>query len=285
MSNIVPSIPIDGNRIRREWHDSDWYYSIIDIVAVLLDADTKGAKNYYHVLKGRLKKEGNETITTCIQLKLVAEDGKRRLTDVVNTEQALRLIQSIPSPKVEPMKLWLAQVGTERLQEIQDPEMGLFRTFDRAIEQYREQGKPEDWIKVRVEGIITRNKFVEALKEAVLYAPQTIYAEATEKVYSGLWKRTTAQLRGELKITKRDNPRDHFGKYALIYTSLVEQIVTDKLGLAEIVPEEVAMEIVWSVAKLISIQAKATSEALGYDLITEKPLLSNNQQARQIKSS
>jgi hypothetical protein len=110
----------------------------------------------------------------------------------------------------------------------------------------------------------------------VLYAPPTIYAEATEKVYKGLWQRTTAQLRGELKINQRENLRDHFGKYALIYTGLVEQIATDKLGFAETVSETMAMEIVWSAAKLISIQAKATSEALGYDLVTEKPLLPKN---------
>jgi hypothetical protein len=273
MSGLAPQIPIDGSRIRKEWYEDDWYYSIIDIIAVLLDTDLKSARNYYHVLKGRLKREGNETLSACKRLKLVAEDGKKRLTDVVNTEEALRVIQSIPSPKLEPMKLWLAQVGAERLEESQDPELGLFRSFDRAVEQYREQSKPEVWIKARVEGIITRKRFVEALKAAVLDAPTSIYAEATEKVYKGLWQRTTAQLRGELKLTKKDNLRDHFGKYALIYTSLAEQLATDKLGEADIVPEAVAMEIVWSVAKMIRTQALQTSEALGYDLVTEKPLL------------
>ena len=278
MPEITPYIEINADSIRKEWHDEQWYYSIIDLIVVLLNSDYKRARNYYNVLKSNLVKEGNETITKLKQLKLVAQDGKRRLTDVVNTEEALRIIQSIPSPKVEPMKLWLANVGAQRLEETQDPELGLFRSFDRAVEEYRSQGKAEGWIKARIDGIITRNRFVEALKTAILDAPPTIYAEATEKVYRGLWQRTTAQLRGELNIDPKANLRDHFGKYALIYTSLVEEIVSDKLDEAETVTESMGMEIVWGVAKLISIQAKATREALGYDLVTEKPLLSRNDQ-------
>jgi hypothetical protein len=120
---------------------------------------------------------------------------------------------------------------------------------------------------------VTRNEFVSALKIAVLEAPSTIYVEATENLYKGLWQRTTAQLRGELKISKRENPRDHFGEYALIYTHLAEKLASEKLGKAETIPMSTAMEIVWEVAKLIGKQAKEVSDALGYDLVTEKPLL------------
>ncbi len=271
MSDLVPAI--NGDQIRREWHDGEWYYSIIDMIAVLLDADLKTARNYYHVLKNRLIREGNQTLTKCKKLKLVAEDGKRRETDVVNTGEALRVLQSIPSSKLEPLKLWLALVGRERLDETVDPELGLFRSFERSIAEYRSQGKSESWIEARVQGIVTRKQFVEALRAAVLQAPPTMYVDATENLYKGLWQRTTAQLRGELEIDLKANPRDHFGKYALIYTKLAEDLATEKLGHVESVAMSVAMEIVWEVAKMIGRQAKEVSESLGYDLVTEKPRL------------
>ncbi len=273
MSQLVPGDLIDGNNIRKEWNKEEWYYSVIDIVAELLDVDFKTARNYYHSLKNRLKDEGNETLIDCEKLKLIALDGKKRFTDVVNSEQALRLIQSIPSPKAEPMKLWLARVGKERFEETENPELGLFRSIDRAIDQYRRDGKTDHWIEERSQDMVTRKDFVEALKAAVLNAPSTIYVQTTEKLYKGLWDRTTAQLRKELSIEPKQNPRDHFGQYALIYTGLAERLATDKLLEAETVTEEMARNIVWGIAKLISHQAKATSQMLGYDLVSEKPLL------------
>lgn len=271
MTDLV--VAFGESHVRRIWAEGEWYYAVIDLVIVLLSVDKKTAQNYYHVLKGRLKKEGNESLTNCKKLKLTSNDGKRYLTDVMNSEHILRLIQSIPSPKAEPLKLWLAQVGAQRLEETDDPELGLFRSLDRTTDEYRRIGKPDSWIALRVEGIVTRKQFVDALKHAVTDETPTMYAQSTEKLYRGLWERTTTQLRRELEITPKQNPRDHFGKYALIYTRLAEELATERLANVDSVPLTIAMEIVWQVAVLFRKQAQELSEAVGYDLVTEKPLL------------
>ncbi|HEX3024439.1 MAG TPA: Bro-N domain-containing protein, partial [Chitinophagaceae bacterium] len=135
-----------------------WYFSIVDIVGILTDQpNTTRARNYWKVLKSRLVQEGNETVTNCNQLKLEAEDGKMRLTDVGNVEQIFRLIQSIPSPKAEPFKQWLAKVGYERMQEIQDPSLSM----DRARENWQKMGRSEKWIQQRMTGQETRNKLTD----------------------------------------------------------------------------------------------------------------------------
>lgn len=273
MNQLIEARSFNGDRIRKEWHKGEWYYSVIDTIAELLETDYKRAQSYWATLKQRLKQEGNEPITNCDRLKLLAQDGKMRQTDVVNAEQVLRLIQSIPSPKVETMKLWLAQVGAERLEEEEDPELALLVRLGSTADRYKSEGHSNSWIEARITGIVTRKQFVDALKAAVMNAEPTMYAQATDRLYKGLWDRTTAQLRGELNITPKHNLRDHFGKYGLIYTRLAEEISGDKLNQTETVLLYQAMEIVWEVAKLISQQARATSEMLGMDLVTEKPLL------------
>ena len=138
----------ERRQVRTHWDEEQekWYFSIVDVVGVLTEQAThQGARNYWKVLKNRLVKEGNETVTNCNRLKLRAEDGKMRFTDVADVEQLFRLIQSIPSPKAEPFKLWLSQVASERLDEMQDPELSI----DRALEQYLKLGYSENWINQR----------------------------------------------------------------------------------------------------------------------------------------
>jgi hypothetical protein len=264
---------MDESKIRRIWLENQWYFSIVDVIMWATGREHKRAQDYWKNLKSQLKKSGNESVIRPYSFKMPAADGKMRATDFGTAEQILRVLQEIPGAKTGEVKDWLARIGAEHIEETEDPELGLLRSLDDAEAKYRSEGKNDSWIEARVQGIVTRKQFVDALKAAVLYAVPNMYALATEKLYKGLWDRTTAQLRGELNLTPKQNPRDHFGKYALIYTRLAEELATDKLGDAEMVLLYQALEIVWEVAKLISQQARATSHALGIDLVTEKPLL------------
>lgn len=149
--------------VRTVWDASaeEWFFSVVDIIAVLTDSDYQGARNYWKVLKNRLTKEGSELVTLCNRLKLPAEDGKMRMTDVLGTKGVLRLVQSIPSSKAEPFKVWLAQVGAERWTEIADPE----KAFTRGVEYYRQKGYPEEWITQRMLSIKIRKELTAEWQE------------------------------------------------------------------------------------------------------------------------
>lgn len=151
----------EDKKVRTIWDDNQekWYVSIIDVVAILTESIDPNA--YWRKLKQRLKEEGNETVTNCHGLKMLAPDGKMRMTDVADTEQLFRLIQSIPSPKAEPFKLWLAQIASERLDEMQDPEL----TIDRALEQYMQLGYSENWINQRLKSIEIRKELTDEWKK------------------------------------------------------------------------------------------------------------------------
>ena len=210
--------------IRTAWDEEreEWLFSVVDVVRVLTgQPDTRHAAKYWSVLKTRLKKEGSQLPTNCSQLKLKAEDGKRRLTDVANTEQLLRLIQSIPSPKAEPFKLWLARVGAERIEETIDPEQAI----DRALETYLKKGYSEEWVHQRLLSIRVRNALTDEWKlrgveKGVEYA---ILTDEITKAWTGM---TTRQYKN-LKGLKKENLRDNMSDLELVLTMLSEATTTE----------------------------------------------------------
>ena len=209
----------EDKRIRRVYDEQTdtWYFSVVDIVGVLTEQpDTAGARNYWKVLKSRLKKEGSEVVTNCNRLKLTAEDGKKRLSDVATADVILRIIQSVPSPKAEPIKLWLAQVGYERMQEMVDPAIAI----DRARALYKQHGRSDKWIEQRMMGQEARNKLTDYwsthdVKQGLEY---TILTNIIHQEWSGL----SVKQHKDLKGLKSQNLRDHMSTDELVFTALAE---------------------------------------------------------------
>ena len=213
----------ENKRIRTAWdaEKEEWYFSIVDVVAVLTDQpDQRHAAKYWSVLKTRLKKEGSELTTNCSQLKMRSADGKRYNTDVADTEQLLRIIQSIPSPKAEPFKLWLAQVGRERIEETIDPEL----TIDRALETYLKKGYSREWINQRLQAIQVRKELTDewdarGVQKGVEYA---ILTDEISRAWSGMSTRQYNNLKG----LKKENLRDNMATLELVLNMLAEATTT-----------------------------------------------------------
>lgn len=273
--------PKFSERIRRVTHEGVEYFSLVDIMAEFSDLESRPVVLWRRTKK-RLEEGGFqvsgqtgqfELYQSVIRLKLPAADGKMRLTDVADGATCLRIVQSIPSPKAEPIREWLASLGYREIVEAEDPEQLMERAIDQTAARYQRRGKDLDWVQFRLEAIVGRKQFTDALAAVIRDMPDNLFAAATERLYEGLWERTTRQLRGELGLLPSQNVRDHMGKYALHYTRLVEMLVADKLKAAESVTVRQAMEVVWEVARLIHEQAQQTAALLGRDLVTEKPLL------------
>lgn len=211
----------EDKRIRTAWDEEqeEWYFSIVDVVSVLTDSADPTA--YWRKLKQRLKAEGNETVTNCHGLKMTAADGKKRLTDVADTEQLLRIIQAIPSPKAEPFKLWLAQVGRERIEETIDPEL----TIERALETYLKKGYTREWINQRLQAIQVRKELTDewdarGVQKGVEYA---ILTDEITRAWSGMSTRQYKNLKG----LKKENLRDNMTTLELVLNMLAEATTTE----------------------------------------------------------
>ena len=266
----------EDKRIRTAWdaEKEEWYFSIVDVVAVLTDQpDQRGASNYWAKLKQRLKEEGaDQLLTNCQQLKMKSpKDGKRYNTDVADTEQLLRIIQSIPSPKAEPFKLWLAQVGRERIEETIDPEL----TIDRALETYLKKGYSREWINQRLQAIQVRKELTDewdarGVQKGVEYA---ILTDEITKAWSGMNTRQYKNLKG----LKKENLRDNMTTLELVLNMLAEATTTEisKQKAPEGLRENV--EVARSGGKVAGDARKAIERQTGVPVITSKSAAQLNQ--------
>lgn len=210
----------EEHKVRSSWNKEEekWYFSVIDIVAIL--TESKDPSAYWRKLKQRLKLEGNETVTKCHGLKMVASDGKLRLTDVLDTEGVLRLVQSIPSPKAEPFKLWLAKVGRERMDEMQDPEIAIHR----ALLHYRKLGYSESWINQRLKSIEIRKNLTDEWKRSGVEDEQ--YGFLTD-IITQMWSGMKTKDYKEFKGLKKENLRDNMSNMELVLNMLAEVSTTE----------------------------------------------------------
>ena len=266
----------ENKRIRTAWNaeKEEWYFSIVDVVAVLTDQpDQRGASNYWAKLKQRLKEEGaDQLLTNCQQLKLKSpKDGKRYNTDVADTEQLLRIIQSIPSPKAEPFKLWLAQVGRERIEETIDPEL----TIDRALETYLKKGYSREWINQRLQAIQVRKELTDewdarGVQKGVEYA---ILTDEITKAWSGMNTRQYKNLKG----LKKENLRDNMTTLELVLNMLAEATTTEISRQKAPVTFSENLSVARKGGEAAGIARKAVEERTGVPVISSKNAAQLNQ--------
>lgn len=265
----------EDKRIRTAWDEEkeEWYFSVVDVVAVLTDQpDARHASTYWAVLKKRLNNEGaDQLLTNCKQLKMTASDGRKRLTDVADTEQLLRIVQSIPSPKAEPFRTWLAQVGRERIEETIDPEL----TIERALETYLKKGYTRDWINQRLQAIQVRKELTDewdarGVQKGVEYA---ILTDEISRAWSGMSTRQYKNLKG----LKKENLRDNMTTLELVLNMLAEATTTEisKQKAPETFSENI--NVARAGGKVAGDARKAIESQTGVPVITSKNSAQLNQ--------
>ena len=264
----------EDKRIRTAWDEEkeEWYFSVVDVVAVLTNQpDQRHAAKYWSVMKTRLKKEGSELPTNCSQLKMLSADGKRYKTDVADTEQLLRIVQAIPSPKAEPFKLWLAQVGRERIEETIDPEL----TIERALETYLKKGYTREWINQRLQAIQVRKELTDewdsrGVQKGVEYA---ILTDEISRAWSGMSTRQYKNLKG----LKKENLRDNMTTLELVLNMLAEATTTEISKQKAPTTFSENMAIAREGGEVAGIARKAAEERTGVSVITSKNAAQLNQ--------
>lgn len=270
----------ETHKIRRFYNEKKetWYFSVIDIVAALTEQlDYQKARNYWNKLAQRLREEGSESVTKCQRLKLEASDGKRYLTDVADVETILRLIQSVPSKKAEPIKLWLAKVGYERMQEMTDPE----RALNRSREYWQKQGRSEKWIQRRMMGQETRNKLTDYWSESGVKRSEE-FAILTNIIHQE-WTDLSVKEHKNLKGLKTQNLRDHMSEEELIFTALAE-LSTRRIAETDQTQGLEANKIPAIKGGRIAKDArKALEEKTGKSVITGENYLPNKKSVKKLK--
>ena len=254
----------ENQPIRTAWDEEkeEWYFSVVDVVRVL--TDSKDPLAYWRKLKQRLRGEGNETVTNCHALKMTAADGKMRMTDVADTEQLLRIIQSIPSPKAEPFKLWLAQVGRERIEETIDPE----RAIDRALETYLKKGYSEEWVHQRLLAIRIRNELTDEWQRRGVEKGKE-YAILTDEI-TRAWSGMTTRQYKNLKGLKKENLRDNMSDLELVLTMLSEATTKEISEVQQPETFEENIRVARSGGQVAGNARKEIEELTGRSVITAK---------------
>lgn len=274
MSNIKI---FEDKKVRVEWDETreDWWFSVVDVVAVLTDSTDPTA--YWRKLKQRLKEEGNEIVTNCHALKMIAKDGKERLTDVVSTKDVLRLVQSIPSKKAEPFKMWLAQVGSERLEEIADPEKAILRGAD----FYRAKGYTEGWINQRLQTIEMRKELTDEWKNRGISKDKD-YAILTNEMTKA-WSGLSVQEYKKLKGLKKENLRDNMTNIELVLNMLAEVTTTGLSQNKQPTTFNESKAIAKRGGKIASNARKDYEQQLGHSIIS--PINAKNKDLLEVKPS
>ncbi len=267
----------EEKQVRSHWDSEEekWYISIVDVITILTESIDPSA--YWRKLKQRLKEEGNETVTNCHGLKMLAVDGKMRMTDVADTEQLFRLIQSIPSPKAEPFKLWLAQVASERLDEMHDPEL----TIDRALEQYLQLGYSESWINQRLKSIEIRKELTDewknkGLKEGLHFATLT-------DIITKTWSDRTTKEYKILKGLKKENLRDNMTNTELILNMLAEASTKDISQAVNPKTFDDSKLVAKQGGNVAKVALKELEAKTGKKVVTSKKFLPKKEQKKKLK--